>query len=136
MLYCILYTVQYLHVLQDKLPVKQTITFKTLVLVYLTTGKPKYFVAYLSLYASTFETRCNNPEKIFIKISYYNSSIQKLKVHFNICFLCDAPKLWSDLPLDIQTAPTFKGNLKPKLFGSLPLLNSNGLLGYDPNLVS
>ena len=41
------------------LPIRQRIIFKTLVLVYkyLTTGQPKYFAPYLSLYKSAVNTR-------------------------------------------------------------------------------
>ena len=41
------------------LPIRQRIIFKTLVLVYkyLTTGQPKYFAPYLSLYKSAMKTR-------------------------------------------------------------------------------
>ena len=46
------------------LPIKQRIIFKTLVLVYkyLTTGQPKYFAPYLSLYKSAVNIRCSNPK--------------------------------------------------------------------------
>ena len=85
------------------LPVKQRIIFKTLVLIheYLTTGKPKYFSPYLSLYTSAVTTRCSNPEKMFLKVPFYSSSVRKSKVHFNKCFSHDSLKLWNDLPLEI-----------------------------------
>ena len=76
----------------------------------------KYFIYMMSvyrklafivrLYTSAVKTRRSNPEKMFLKISYYSSSIHKSKVHFNNCFLYDAPKLWNDLSLEIQTAAT------------------------------
>ena len=46
------------------LPIRQRIIFETLVLVYkyLTTGQPKYFASYLSLYKSAVNTRCSNPQ--------------------------------------------------------------------------
>ena len=110
-------TLKSLHLL----PVKQRITFKTLVLIYkyLTTGKPKYSVLYLSLYTFAVKTSHSNPEKVFLKVHFYSSSVQKSKVHFNKCFLYDAPKLWNDLPLEIRTAPTlscFKRWFKTYLF--------------------
>ena len=103
------------------LPVKQRIIFKTLLLTYkfLTTGKPKYFVPYLSLYTSAVKTRRSNPEKMFLKVPFYSSSVHKSKVHFNKSFSYDAPKLWNDLPLEIRTAPKlscFKTRLKTYLF--------------------
>ena len=75
------------------LPVKQCIIFKTLVLgyKYLTTSKPKYFALYLSLYTSAVKTRCSNPEKMFLKVPFYSSSVHKSKVHFNKFFSYDAP---------------------------------------------
>ena len=102
-------------------PVKQQIIFKTPLLIYkfLTTGKPKYFAPYLSLYTSAVKTRRSNPGKIFLKVPFYSSSIYKSKVNFNKSFSYDAPKLWNDLPLEIQTAPTiscFKTQLKSYLF--------------------
>ena len=103
------------------LPVQQRIIFKTLLLTYkfLTTGKPKYFAPYLSLYTSAVKTRRSNPEKMFLNVPFYSSSVHKSKVHFNKSFSYDAPKLWNDLPLEIRTAPTlscFKRRLKTYLF--------------------
>ena len=106
------------------LPGKQCIIFKILFLIYkfLTTRKPKYFAPYLSLYTSAVKTRCSNPEKVFLKVPFYSSSVHKSKVHFNKSFSYDAPKLWKELPLEIQTAPTlscFKMQLKTYLFQKL-----------------
>ena len=47
---------------------------------YLITGRPKYFALYLSLYISS------NPEKMFLKVPFYSSSVYKSKVHFNKYF--------------------------------------------------
>ena len=103
------------------LPIRQRITFKTLVLVYkyLTTGQPKYFAPYLSLYKSAMNTRRSNPKNLFLQVPHYCASIHKSKVHFNNSFLYDAPKLWNDLPHDICSAPNlscFKSRLKTYLF--------------------
>ena len=89
------------------LPIRQRINFKTLVLVYkyLTTGQPKYFAPYLSLYKSAVNTRHSNPKNMFLQVPHYCSSIYKSKVHFNNSFSYDAPKLWNDLPHDICSAP-------------------------------
>ena len=103
------------------LPIRQRIIFKTLVLVYkyLTTGQPKYFAPYLSLYKFAMNTRRSNPKNLFLQVSHYCASIHKSKVHFNKSFLYDAPKLWNDLPHDIRSAPNlscFKSRLKPTYF--------------------
>ena len=100
------------------LPVKQRIIFKTLLLIYkfLTTGKPKYFAPYLSLYTSAVKTRRSNPEKMFFKVPFCSSSVHKSKVHFNKSFSYDAPKLWNDLPLEFPTLSCFKMRLKTYLF--------------------
>ena len=103
------------------LPVKQRIIFETLLLLYkfLTSGKPKYFAPYLSLYTSAVTTRHSNPEKVFLKVHFYSSSFHKSKVHFSKSFSNDAPKLGNDLPLEIGTTPTlscFKMQLKTYLF--------------------
>ena len=89
------------------LPIRQHIIFKTLVLVYkyLTTGQPKYFAPYLSLYKSAMNTRRSNPKNLFLQVPHYCASIHKSKVHFNNSFSYDAPKLWNDLPHDIRSAP-------------------------------
>ena len=106
------------------LPIRQRIIFKTLVLVYkyLTTGQPKYFAPYLSLYKSAVNTRCSYPKNMFLQVPHYCSSIHKSKVHFNNSFSYDAPKLWNDLPHDIRSAPNlscFKSRLKTNLFQKL-----------------
>ena len=103
------------------LPIRQRIIFKTLVLVYkyLTTGQPKYFAPYLSLYKSAMNTRRSNPKNLFLQVPHYCASIHKSKVHFNNSFSYDAPKLWNDLPHDIRSAPNlscFKSRLKTYLF--------------------
>ena len=91
------------------LPIRQRIIFKTLVLVYkyLTTGQPKYFTPYLSLYKSAVNTRCCNPKNLFLQVPHYCSSIHKSKVDFNNSLSYDAPKLWNDLSHDIRSAPNF-----------------------------
>ena len=105
------------------LPIRQRtcIIFKTLVLVYkyLTTGQPKYFAPYLSLYKSAMNTRRSNPKNLFLQVPHYCASIHKSKVHFNNSFSYDAPKLWNDLPHDIRSAPNlscFQSQLKTYLF--------------------
>ena len=103
------------------LPIRQQIIFKTLVLVYkyLTTGQPKYFAPYLSLYKSAVNTRRSNPKNLFLQVLHYCASIHKSKVHFNNSFSYDAPKLWNDLPHDIHSAANlscFKSRLKTYLF--------------------
>ena len=103
------------------LPIRQCIIFKTLVLVYkyLTTGQPKYFAPYFSLYKSAMNTRRSNPKNLFLQVPHYCASIHKSKVHFNNSFSYDAPKLWNDLPHDIRSAPNlscFKSRLKTYLF--------------------
>ena len=102
------------------LPIRRII-FKTLVLVYkyLTTGQPKYFAPYLSLYKSAMNTRHSKPPKFNLQVPHYCASIHKSNVHFNNSFSYDAPKLWNDLPHDIRSAPNllcFKSRLKTYLF--------------------
>ena len=80
------------------LPIRQQIIFKTLILVY------KYFAPYLSFYKSAMNTRCSNPQKLFLQVRHYCPSIHKSKVHFNNSFSYDTPKLWNDLPHDIRSA--------------------------------
>ena len=65
------------------LPIRQCIIFKTLVLVYkyLTTGQPKYFAPYLSLYKSAMNTRRSNPKNLFLQVPHYCASIHKSKVN-------------------------------------------------------
>ena len=103
------------------LPIRHRIIFKSLVLMYkyLTTGQPKYFAPYLSLYKSAVNTRRSNSKKLFLQVPHYCTSIHKSKVHFNNSFSYDAPKLWNDLPHDIRSAPNlscFKSRLKPTYF--------------------
>ena len=103
------------------LPIRQRIIFKTLGLVYkyLTTGQPKYFAPYLSLYKSAMNTRRSIPKNLFLQVPHYCASIHKSKVHFNNSFSYDAPKLWNDLAHDIRNAPNlscFKSRLKTYLF--------------------
>ena len=77
------------------LPIRQWIIFKALLLVYKyrTTGQPKYFTPYLSLYKSAINTRHSNPKNLFLQVPHYCASIHKSKVHFNNSFSYDARKL-------------------------------------------
>ena len=103
------------------LPIRQRIIFKTLVLVYkyLTTGQPKYFAPYLSLYKSALNTRRSSSKNLFLQVPHYCASIYKSKVRFNNSLSYDAPKLWNDLSHDISSAPNllcFKSRLKTYIF--------------------
>ena len=88
---------------------------------------------------------CSNPEKMFLKVPHYSSSTHKTKVHFNNCFSYDAPKLWNDLQLEIQTVyilSRFKIRLKTYLFQkpfpplSFRLPKTDDFPGNDPYHVS
>ena len=101
------------------LPVKQRIIFILLIYQYLATGKPKYFAPYLSLYTYAIKIRHSNPEKMFLKVSFYSSSVHKSKVHFNKCFSYDAGMIchWK-----FELLPHYKvskGDLKLICFRSL-----------------
>ena len=90
--------------------IRQRIIFKTIVLVYkyFTTGHPKYFASYLSLYKSAKNIRRSNPKYLFLEVPHYCSSFHKSNVHFNNSFSYDAPKLSNDIPHDIRSAPCLK----------------------------
>ena len=122
------------------LPVKQQIIFKTLLLIYnfLTTGKPKTLPHICLLYRSAVKTRCSNPEKMFLKVHFYSSTVHKSKVHFNKSFSYDAPNgmicHWKFKLL--QHYHVSKCNLKPICFRSLFLLSFFLLPNTDDPLVT
>ena len=64
------------------LPVKQQIIFKTLVLVYkyLTTGKPKYFAPYLSLYIAAVKQGVVIQKRCFSK--FPSTALQFINLKF------------------------------------------------------
>ena len=64
-------------------------------------GKANNFAPYHILYASVVKTTSSNPEKTFLRVPHYRSSIHKSKTHFNNCFSYDAPNHVNDLPLEI-----------------------------------
>ena len=110
------------------LPVKQRIIFKTLLLLhkFLTSGKPKYFAPYLSLYTSAVTTRHSNPEKCsskstsivpqFINLKFISASPSHMMLR-NLGMICH----WKFELL--QHYHVSKCSLKPTCFRCLFLLS-------------
>ena len=103
------------------LPIQYRSMFKTAMLVYkfLHSGLPHYFSPYLSPYTSSRDTRRSRPEKGFLSVPNFLSSVHKSKCHFNNTLAYDAPTLWNGLPLEIRSASSlacFRKKLKSYLF--------------------
>ena len=86
---------------------------------FLHSGHPSYFCPHLSICWGRYGTRYNRPDKRFLEVPQYYSSVHKSKEHFSHSFAFDAPTLWNDLPDDVCSAPNFacfKKKLKSYLF--------------------
>ena len=103
------------------LPVKYRCIFKTATLVYkfLHSGSPSYFEPFLSFSSCPYSTRHSHPDRQYLTVPPFHSSVFKSAKHFGHSFAFDAPKIWNDLPQDVRSATSvasFRKKLKTYLF--------------------
>ena len=99
------------------LPVKYRCIFKTATLVYkfLHSGSPSYFELFLSSSSCPYSTRHSHPDRQYLTVPPFHSSVFKSAKHFGHSFAFDAPKIWNDLPQDVRSATSvasFRKKLK------------------------
>ena len=82
------------------LPVQYRCIFKTATLVYkfLHSGSPSYFEMFLSLSSCPYSTRHSHPDRQYLTVPPFHSSVFKSVKHFGRSFAFDAPKIWNELP--------------------------------------
>ena len=95
--------------------------FKTATLVYkfLHSGSPSYFEPFLSFSSCPYSTRHSHPDRQYLTVPPFHSSVFKSAKHFGHSFAFDAPKIWNDLPQDVRSATSvtsFRKKLKTYLF--------------------
>ena len=95
--------------------------FQTATLVYkfLHSGSPSYFELFLSLSSCPFSSRHSDPDRQYLTVPPFPSSIFKSVKHFGHSFAFDAPKIWNELPHDMHSATSvasFRKKLKTYLF--------------------
>ena len=95
--------------------------FKTAILVYtfLHSGSPSYFEPFLSFNSCPYSTRHSHPDRQYLTVPPFHSSVFKSAKHFGHSFAFDAPKIWNDLPQDVRSATSvasFRKKLKTYLF--------------------
>ena len=103
------------------LPVKYRCIFKTATLVYkfLHSGSPSYFEPFLSFSSCPYSTRHSHPDRQYLTVPPFHSSVFKSAKHFGHSFAFDAPNIWNDLPQDVRSATSvasFRKKLKTYLF--------------------
>ena len=103
------------------LPVKYRCIFKTATLVYkfLHSGSPSYFEPFLSFSSCPYSTRHSHPDRQYLTVPPFHSSVFKSTKHFGHSFAFDAPKIWNDLPQDVRSetsVASFRKKLKTYLF--------------------
>ena len=103
------------------LPVKYRCIFKTATLVYkfLHGGSSSYFELFLSLSNCPYSTRHIHPNRQYLTVPPFHSSVFKSVKHFGHSFAFDAPKIWNELPHDVRSATSvasFRKKLKTYLF--------------------
>ena len=103
------------------LPVSYRCLFKTATLVYkyLHSGLPSYLGPYLSQTSCTYKTRQSQPDRQYLTMPPYHSSLYKSAKQFGLSFAFDGPKIWNDLPDDVRGATSlasFRRRLKTYLF--------------------
>ena len=111
------------HILKQLhwLPVKYRYMFKTSTLVYkyLHSGSPSYFAWFLSLSSCPFCTRRSHPDRQYLTVPPFHSSVFKSVKHFSHSFAFDAPKIWNELPHNVRSATSvasYRKKLKTYLF--------------------
>ena len=105
----------------DWLPVRYRCIFKTATLVYkfLHSGSPSYFEPFLSFGSCPYSTRHSHPDRQYLTVPPFHSSVFKSAKHFSHSLAFDAPKIWNDLPQDVRGATSvasFRKKLKTYLF--------------------
>ena len=103
------------------LPVKYRCIFKTATLVhkFLRSGSPSYFEPFLSFSSCPHSTRQSHPDRQYLTVPPFHSSVFKSAKHFGHSFAFDAPNIWNDLPQDVRSATSvasFRKKLKTYLF--------------------
>ena len=88
------------------LPVKYRCMFKTATLVYkfLHSGSPSYSPPFLSLSCCSYSTRHSHPDRQYLTVPPFRSSVFKSVKHFDHSFEFDAPKIWNKVPRDVRGA--------------------------------
>ena len=79
------------------LPIKYRCMFKTAALVYkfLHSGSPSYFQQFLSLRSCSYSTRHSHPDRQYLTVPPFHSSVFKSVKHFGHRF---AFEIWNELP--------------------------------------
>ena len=103
------------------LPVKYRCIFKTATLVYkfLHSGSTSYFEPFLSFSSCPYSTRHSHPDRQYLTVPPFYSSVFKSAKHFGHSFAFDAPKIWNDHPQEVRSetsVASFKNKLKTYLF--------------------
>ena len=75
------------------LPIKYRCIFKTATLVYkfLHSGSPSYFKPFLSFSSCPYSTRRSHPDRQYLTVPPFHSSVFKSAKHFGHSFAFDAP---------------------------------------------
>ena len=96
--------------------VKYRCMFKTATLVYkfLHSGSPFYCQPFLSLSSCSYSTMRNHPDRQYLTVPPFRSSVFKSVKHFDHSFAFDAPKIWNELPHDVRSAASV-ASLRKKL---------------------
>ena len=99
------------------LPVRYRCIFKTATLVYKFLHSGSYFELFLSFSSCPYSTRHSHPDRQYLTVPPFHSSVIKSAKHFSHSFAFNAPKIWNDLPQDVRCATSVaRKKLKTYLF--------------------
>ena len=103
------------------LSVQYQCIFKTATLVYkfLHSGSLSYFEPFLSFSSCSYSTRRSHPDRQYLTVPPFHSSVFKSVKHFGDSFAFDAPKISNELPHYVRSATSvasFRKKLKTYLF--------------------
>ena len=76
-------------------------------------------ISFLSLSSCSYSTRHSHPDRQYLTVPPFRSSVFKSVKHFDPSFAFDAPKIWNELPHDVRSAAlvaSFRKKLKTYLF--------------------
>ena len=87
---------------------------------FLHSGSPSYFESFLSLSSCpSYSTRHSHPDRQYLTVPPFHSSVFESVKNFGHSFAFDAPKIWNELPHDVRSATSvasFGKKLKMFLF--------------------
>ena len=80
---------------------------------FLHSGSPSYFEQFLSFSSCPYSTRHSHPDRQYLTVPPFHSSVFKPAKYFGHSFAFDATKILNELPQDVRSATSVEGVQHP-----------------------